>query len=159
MAHITIISVGTLKEDYLRDALSEYKKRLSQFARVEDVVIKEERITDENSPAQIKNALNTEGVKILGAVPRGAYRIALCVEGVQYSSEQLAEIIGKAQDAQGKIAFIIGSSHGLSDEVKAAADLKLSFSKLTFPHQLMKVVLTEAIYRSFTIISGKKYHK
>ena len=159
MANVYIVSVGTIKEDYLKSALSEYKKRISQFARIEEISIKEEKITDEESSSQIKKALGAEGGKILEAIPRGAYKIALCVEGSVYNSQGLAEIIGSACDTHGKIAFIIGSSHGLSDEVKAASDLRLSFSKLTFPHQLMRVILAEAIYRSFTIINHKRYHK
>lgn len=159
MANVTIISVGTIKEDYLRSALDEYKKRISQFAKIEEISIKEEKIADEDSSAQIKKALVTEGEKITAAIPQGSFKIALCIEGAAYSSEELAKVIDRACDTHGKIAFIIGSSHGLSPEVKAACDLKLSFSKMTFPHQLMRVILTEAIYRSFTIIKGKRYHK
>ena len=159
MATVTIISVGTIKESYLKDALSEYKKRISQFARLEEAEIREERIFSEDNHAEIKKALLSEGERILAAVPKGAYKIALCIEGTQHTSEELAGIIDGAASQNGKIAFIIGSSHGLSPEVKAACDMKLSFSRLTFPHQLMRVVLAEAIYRSFTIIAGKKYHK
>lgn len=159
MANITIISVGTLKEDYLRDAVAEYRKRLSQYARVDEINIKEEKIADEEDGSQIKRALALEGEKILAAVPKGAAKIAMCVEGKQYDSPALASIIGKMCDEKGKIALIIGSSHGLDDEVKRAADLKLSISQLTFPHQLMRVVLLEALYRSFTILAGKRYHK
>ena len=159
MANITIISVGTLKEDYLKDAVAEYKKRLSQYARVEEINIKEEKIADEDDSSQVKRALEAEGEKILAAIPKGAGKIALCVEGKQYDSPALASLIGKMADESGKIAFIIGSSHGLCDSVKRAADVRLSVSALTFPHQLMRVVLLEALYRSFTILAGKKYHK
>lgn len=159
MANITIISVGTLKEDYLRDAVAEYKKRLSQYARVEEINIKEEKIADEDDSSQVKRALEAEGEKILAAIPKGAGKIALCVEGKQYDSPALASLIGKMADESGKIALIIGSSHGLCDSVKRAADVRISVSALTFPHQLMRVVLLEALYRSFTILAGKKYHK
>ncbi len=159
MANVSIISVGTIKEDYLKSALTEYKKRISQYARVDEISIKEEKISDEENPTQIKKALEAEGEKIISAIPEGAYKISLCIEGRSYSSEELAKIIGDACDTKGKIAFIIGSSHGLSSAVKDACDLRLSFSKLTFPHQLMRVILCEAIYRSFTIINHKKYHK
>ena len=159
MANITIISVGTLKEDYLKDAVAEYKKRLSQYARVDEINIKEEKIADEDDSSQVKRALEAEGEKILAAIPKGAGKIALCVEGKQYDSPALASLIGKMADESGKIALIIGSSHGLSDVVKRAADVRLSVSALTFPHQLMRVVLLEALYRSFTILAGKKYHK
>ena len=159
MASVTVISVGTLKEQYQRDAVREYKKRLSQLAAVEEIELKEERIHSEDDGAEIRRALDAEGERILAAVPKGASLIALCIEGKQYSSEELAALIGERVDATGKIAFVIGSSHGLCDRVKRAADLKLSFSRLTFPHQLVKPLLFEVIYRSFSILSGKRYHK
>jgi len=159
MSQITIITVGTLKEKYLTEAVAEYEKRLSQYARVENVNIREERITDEDDAAEIRRALDAEGDKILAAIPKGAARIALCVEGRQLDSPALATLIGRYNDERGKIALIIGSSHGLSDKVKRAADARISFSAMTFPHQLMRVILAEALYRSFTILAGKKYHK
>ena len=159
MMQLTIITVGTLKEDYLKEAVSEYKKRLSQYARVEEINIKEERIANEDDKAEIRAALDAEAEKILAAVPKGAAKIALCVEGKQYDSPALAQLIGKMADESGKITLIIGSSHGLADKVKRECDVRLSVSALTFPHQLMRVVLYEALYRSFTILSGKKYHK
>ena len=159
MIQLTLISVGTLKEAYLKDAVAEYKKRLSQYARVEEVNIKEETIKNEDDSAEIKRALDSEAEKIIAAMPKDAYKIALCVEGKQFTSPELASIISDAADSTGKIALVIGSSHGLSEKVKSECKLRLSVSKLTFPHQLMRVVLTEALYRSFTIIAGKKYHK
>ena len=156
---VTIVTVGSLKESYLKDAVSEYKKRIMQYAKLDEVEIKEERIANEDDRAEIARALDSEAEKILAAIPKDAYKIALCVEGKQYSSEELAAIVGSAEDRSGRMALVIGSSHGLSDKVKSAADLRLSFSKLTFPHQLMRVNLYEAIYRSFTILRGKKYHK
>lgn len=158
-AIITLITVGTLKEDYLKDAVSEYQKRLSQYARVENVNLKEERIANENDARSIERALDAEADRILAAIPDGAMRIALCVEGKEYSSEELSSLIRRGVDGGGKIALIIGSSHGLSERVKRACDVRLSVSKMTFPHQLMRVILLEALYRSFTIIAGKKYHK
>ncbi len=159
MAQIKIISVGTLKENYLREAICEYKKRIMQFSDVEEINIKEEKINDENNRAEIISALEKEAEKIIKAAPRDSVRIALCVEGRELSSEDFATLISSAIDKSGKISFIIGSSHGLSESVKRDADFKLSFSKMTFPHQLMRVILTEAVYRAFTIINGKKYHK
>ena len=159
MANLTIISVGSLKEDYLREAVSEYKKRLSQYARVDEVNIKEERISNEDDRSEIAKALDLEADKIIAAIPKGAQKIALCVEGRQYDSPELAKIIGGMADKSGKIALIIGSSHGLSERVKRECELRLSVSKLTFPHQLMRVVLFETLYRSFTILAEKKYHK
>ena len=156
---LQIITVGTLKEGYLREAVAEYKKRLSQYARVEEIELKEERINDEDNRAEIEAALSREADKILAAIPKDSLKIALCVEGKQYTSEELAKLIGEGNDRGGKITFIIGSSYGLSERVKRECDVRLSFSKLTFPHQLMKVVLFEAIYRSFTILAGKRYHK
>ena len=159
MANLTIITVGTLKEGYLKEAVAEYKKRLSQYARVDEIELKEEKIQDEDNPTEIQRALDAEAEKILAAIPKGAGKIALCVEGKQYDSPTLARLIGKMADESGKIALIIGSSHGLSEQVKRECDVRLSFSALTFPHQLMKVILFEALYRSFTILAGKKYHK
>lgn len=156
---VTVITVGSLKESYLREAVAEYKKRISQYARVDEVDIAEVRISNEDDNREIERALDTEAAKILSAIPQGAYTIALCVEGKELSSEGLAEVVGRCEDETGKLALIIGSSHGLSPRVKAAASLRLSFSRLTFPHQLIRVNLYEAIYRSFTIIHNKRYHK
>ncbi len=156
---VTVITVGTLKESYLKEAVGEYKKRLSQYARVDEVDIKEVRISNEDDAREVERALDEEATRILAAIPEGSYTVALCVEGKQYISEELAKIVGDAEDRCGKLALVIGSSHGLAPKVKAAADLKLSFSRLTFPHQLIRVNLYEAIYRSFTILRGKKYHK
>ena len=159
MAQITVITVGTLKEKYLSEAVGEYKKRLSQFARVDEVNIKEERIRDEDDESEINRALSLEGEKIIAQLPKDATRIALCVEGAQYDSVELSSLIGKALDRGGKIALVIGSSHGLSESVKRECQVRLSVSKMTLPHQLMRVVLMEALYRSFTILAGKRYHK
>ena len=159
MSQITVITVGTLKEKYLTEAVGEYVKRLSQYARVEQISIKEERICNEDDDSEIARALDAEGDKILSAVPKGAALIALCVEGKKMDSTALASLIGRYNDEGGKIALVIGSSHGLADKVKRAASTRLSVSDLTFPHQLMRVILLEALYRSFTILAGKKYHK
>jgi 23S rRNA (pseudouridine1915-N3)-methyltransferase len=158
MVQLTIISVGALASHF-KDSVAEYEKRLSQFCTVNDINIKECRIADEDDKTQIENALSLEGDKILAKIPQGAYKIALCVEGASPDSVKLAEIIGRASDERGKICLIIGSSHGLCDKVKNACDYRLSVSKLTFPHQLMRVILSEALYRSFAIINNKRYHK
>ncbi len=159
MTKLTVISVGTLKESYLTEALAEYEKRLSAFCRVENINLREERIKNEDNPAEVRAALSAEGERILSAIPAGAYTVALCIEGRELDSPGLARLIGDAVDRGGKLAFVIGSSHGLDPRVKAAADLRLSFSRLTFPHQLMRVILSEAVYRAFTILYGKSYHK
>ncbi len=156
---ITLITVGTLKETYLQTALGEYVKRISAYATFREVNIPEVRIADEDDPKKIGAALKVEGERILAAMPVDAHRIALCVEGKQYTSEELAKLVGAANDTCGKLVFVIGSSHGLDPAVKAACDTRLSVSKMTFPHQLMRVILAEGIYRSLTILAGKKYHK
>lgn len=159
MVLLTLITVGTLKENYLKEAVLEYKKRLMQYARVDEINIKEEAIRNEDDRAEIERALSSEGEKIIASIPKDSAVIALCVEGKELDSVALAEKISEFQNEKGKITLIIGSSHGLASTVKARADFKLSVSKLTFPHQLMRPILFEAIYRSFTIIAGKRYHK
>ena len=145
MQKINIICVGKIKESFYRLAVDEYLKRLSRFAKVEIREIPEG-----------KN-LNEEAEGILKA-SKGKV-IALCIEGTKYSSEKLAECVKQFTDRGEEASFIIGSSYGLSDKVKDAADLKLSFSDMTFPHQLMRVILVEQLYRAFMINGGGEYHK
>ena len=159
MAQITLITVGSLKEAYLREGVDEYKKRISQYARIEEINIKEQQIKNESDASEIKRALDAEAEKILSAIPKDSFIISLCVEGQEYDSVSLAKFIEQAINQKGRITLIIGSSHGLSETVKKESHARLSFSKLTFPHQLIRVLLLEAVYRSFTIISGKRYHK
>lgn len=159
MLNVKIITVGSLKESYLKDAVAEYTKRLGGFCSPEVVELKEYRLPDSPSEAQIKQGIEDEGRRILAAIPPRANLVALCVEGKQLSSEQLAEYIDGAAATSGCLCFVIGGSYGLSDAVKSAAALRLSFSKLTFPHQLMRVILLEAVYRGFNIIKGTRYHK
>ena len=156
---ITFITIGKLQEKYLIDAVAEYKKRLTAYAKIDDVELKETKIINEDNQTEIANALSDEGDKILSRIPDGAYVVALCVEGKVIDSMELARIVKSAQDNTGKICFIIGSSYGLADKVKQRADFKLSLSKLTYPHQLARVMLYESVYRSMTIITGKRYHK
>ena len=158
MVKCTFITLGALKEDHTVRAVEEYKKRLSAFAEVTEINLKDEKLLTE-SPAEVSTALEAEAERILARIPEGAYTVALCVEGKAYSSEEFAAIIGEARDTSGKLCFIIGSSYGLSDRVKRRADARISFSKMTFPHGLMRVILAEQVYRAFTILSGKKYHK
>ena len=159
MATIKFITVGTLKEDYLRDAVKEYEKRLSGFCRVEQINLKEAKLPNDPSDGDIKKALAEEAKAILAAMPDRSYKIAMCVEGKQFSSEELASKIESAFSASSELCFVIGSSHGLDDSVKNAADLRLSVSKMTFPHQLMRILLLEGVYRCMNIIKGTKYHK
>ena len=159
MLKVKLITVGTLKEDYLRAAAAEYEKRLGAFCRFEQVQLKEERVSDSPSQNEIKAVLERESVKIIEQIPSSAFCVALCVEGKQLSSEELAQRIEDISMDKSEICFVIGSSYGLSDAVKQRADMRLSVSKLTFPHQLMRVILLEAIYRAFNIQRGTKYHK
>ncbi len=159
MTELTLITVGTLKEGYLREAVAEYEKRLSGLCRLQAVSLKEEKIPDEENPSAVSTALEREGARILSSVPEGAYTVAMCVEGKTMDSPSLARHLSEGAGRSGKLCFIIGSSHGLSQTVKKRADLRLSVSPLTFPHQLMRVMLAEILYRSFSIIAGKKYHK
>ena len=159
MISVTVITVGNLKEAYWRDAVAEYEKRLGAFCKTNLVQLKEYKLPENPSDAEIATALTEEGRRILAAIPQRAYRIALCVEGVQFSSEELARRIDRACADGGSLCLIIGSSHGIAPEVKASCDLRLSVSKLTFPHQMMRVLLLEVLYRSFSILRGTKYHK
>lgn len=159
MLGLTIITVGTLKESYLRDAAAEYEKRLGAFCRLSSVNLKEEKLPDSPSESQIETALRKEGERILAQMPKKSYRIALCVEGKQLSSEELADKLGQIGSTHGEVCLVIGSSHGLDPSVKNACDMRLSVSKLTFPHQLMRVILLEAVYRGFNILKGTHYHK
>ena len=158
MVQLTVITIGALSSHF-KESVSEYEKRLFQFCTVNNVNIKESKIADEDDRTQIENALSEEADRIISKIPVGAYKIALCVEGEMPDSIKLSEIIRKASDTSGKICLIIGSSHGLHDKVKQKCDYRLSVSRLTFPHQLMRVILLEALYRSFSIIANKKYHK
>lgn len=159
MAQIKLITVGSLKENYLKEAVAEYEKRLSAFCKFEEINIKEAKLQNNPGQGDIERALSEEGKAILSAMPERSYKIILCIEGKQFSSEELAEKLDHAFLKSGEICLVIGSSHGISEEVKNAGDLKLSISKLTFPHQLMRPILLEAIYRSFNILKGTKYHK
>ena len=156
---VRFITVGNLKESYLREAAAEYKKRLSGLCRVEEIELKEVRLPDDPSEAEIKKALAEEAKVILAAIPPRSYPIALCVEGKQMSSPDLSRKLESVTAECGTLCFIIGSSHGLAPEVKAAAKLRLSVSELTFPHQLMRVILYEAVYRCYQIAKGSRYHK
>ena len=159
MIPLTLITVGTLKESYLREAVAEYEKRLSAYCRVDTVQLKEHRLPENPSESEIRTALAEEGRRILAAIPPRAYSIALCVEGRQMSSPALARHLESALQNGAPLCLVIGSSHGLSEEVKAACRFRLSVSELTFPHQLMRVLLLEILYRSFSILHGSRYHK
>lgn len=159
MLNIRFLTTGSLKESYWRDALNEYSKRLGGLCRFTCTEFKEVRLSDNPSQAEIDAALETEGERILAEFSPRAYKIALCVEGKQLSSEELAAKLEQVSAVSSDIILVIGSSYGLSPRVKQACDLRLSVSKLTFPHQLMRVLLAEAVYRALNIVKGTKYHK
>jgi 23S rRNA (pseudouridine1915-N3)-methyltransferase len=159
MISVKFITLGTLKESYLREAAAEYGKRLGAFCRFELIELKEERLPDNPSRAEIENALAREAAAIEKHISPKAYRIAMCVEGKQQSSEELATTLEEISSRHSEICFIIGSSFGLDESVKRSAHLRLSVSKLTFPHQLMRVILAEQLYRAMNILDGGKYHK
>lgn len=161
MIAVNLITIGKLKENYLRDAVSEYSKRLSGFCKLNIIELPESRLSDKPGEKEIQNALANEAKLIENYInKKSTYNISMCIEGKQLSSEELSS---KIQDiginGKSTINFIIGSSFGISPEIKSACDLKLSMSKMTFPHQLARILLLEQIYRAFQISSGGKYHK
>lgn len=157
---ITLIAVGKIKEKFYTEAIGEYAKRLGWYCRLEIVQVPDEKTPDKASEAEELQIKRREGERILAQIKDGSYVIALAIEGKMMDSEELARKINQLGiGGQSQITFIIGGSLGLSDEVLGRADFLLSFSKMTFPHQLMRVVLLEQVYRSYRIISGEPYHK
>ena len=160
MLTVNIICVGNLKEQYWRDACAEYSKRLSGFCRFSVIEISESRLPKSCSEADITRVIQTEGERILEKIPSGSFVAAMCIEGKELSSPELAEKLAKiAVGGKSRVDFLIGGSYGLSDAVKRRADLRLSMSPMTFPHQLARVMLCEQIYRAFSINADTKYHK
>ncbi len=157
---ITIISVGKIKEKFFTEAMKEYTKRLNKFCKLNEEIIPDERADENYSEAEIEQVKIKEGQKILNKIPKNSYIIVLDINGVMLSSEELSKKINTLGiEGTSDITFIIGGSNGLSEEVIKSANFDLSFSKMTFPHQLFKVILLEQIYRAFKIISGESYHK
>lgn len=157
---VKLITVGKLKEKYLKDGISEYVKRLGRFTKFESIELPDEKTPDNASESENKLILEKEGRRILSKVGDRDYVIALAIEGKQFPSEQFAKEIEQATlKAHSEITFIIGGSLGLSLEVKKRANQLMSFGLLTFPHQLMRLVLVEQIYRAFMIQQGSPYHK
>lgn len=154
-----IITVGALKEPAHRELVAEYTKRLSGVSKIIRTELSPAKLPSDPSPAEIGAALAAEGKLILRAIPRGAHKIALCVEGRRFDSPAFAEYLDRAAGSASELAFIIGSSYGLDETVKSACDLRLSVSDFTFPHGMMQPILYEIIYRSCSIIGGGKYHK
>ncbi len=158
--NITVIALGKLKEKYLKDAISEYSKRISAYGKLDIIELTPVKLSDSPSQTEIDNALKKEAEEIKKKIPNGSYVFSLCVEGKQKSSEELAKTIQDVTlNGKSNIVFIIGSSFGLSPEIKKLSDSRLSFSPMTFPHQLMRVMLLEQIYRAFQINTNGKYHK
>ena len=159
MIKITLIAMGKLKENFLREAAAEYKKRLSRYCSLEVVEIDPVKLSEKPSLQEVNTALEKEAGLILKKIPQNSEVITLCVEGKEFSSEDFAQKIN-TNTANGKnITFIIGSSYGLSESIKKLSSIKLSISKMTFPHQLFRVMLLEQIYRGFRIINNEPYHK
>lgn len=159
MIKITLIALGRLKEKYLRDATLEYEKRLSRYCDLDIIEIEPLKIGDKPSPAEIEAALLKEAEQILKKIPKNSDVYTLCVEGKQLSSEDFSKNISEMSRQGRGITFIIGSSYGLSERVKAMSKVRLSVSKMTFPHQLFRVMLLEQLYRAFKINEGSAYHK
>ncbi|MED3551801.1 23S rRNA (pseudouridine(1915)-N(3))-methyltransferase RlmH [Cytobacillus praedii] len=158
--NISIITVGKLKEKYLKQGIDEYLKRLSAYAKIEIIEVPDEKAPEELSETEMLQVKQKEGERILSKIHPDAHVIALAIEGKMKTSEELADGLDKlATYGKSKVTFVIGGSLGLSSEVLQRASEKLSFSKMTFPHQLMRLILVEQVYRAFRILRGEPYHK
>ncbi len=158
--NIQIISVGKLKEKYLKQGIAEYVKRLGPYAKVEIIEVPDEKAPEQLSETEMQQVKEAEGNRILSKIGQDVHVVALAIQGKQQTSEQLAKNLDQlATYGKSKVAFVIGGSLGLSDEVLKRSNEQLSFSKMTFPHQLMRLVLVEQIYRAFKINRGEPYHK
>ncbi len=160
MTTVNLIYVGNIRENYLLAAAAEYEKRLSVYCRLVCTELKEEKLPDEPSQAQIDAAIKKEGERILAVLPQKSKKIALCVEGKQISSEEFSSLLKTAENSGfSQISFIIGGAFGLSEEVKKVCDFRLSLSKMTFTHRMARILLLEQIYRAENIAAGGKFHK
>ena len=159
MVNLTLICIGKLKEQYLRDASKEYEKRLSPY-KINIIELAEEKIGSNPSQKEIANVIEAEGKRITEKIPKGAAVYAMCIEGKQRSSEELSEELDSlALSGINTAVFVIGGSYGLSDEVKKLSVSRISMSRMTFPHQLARIMLLEQLYRATQISQGTKYHK
>lgn len=161
MINVTLITMGKVQKGFLTDGCNEYIKRLRTMCDFKLVEIEDEPLPEKNlNQTLIDKALEKESGKIISAIPKQGYVIAMCIEGKQLASQDFAKLFNqKAVEGYSSICLIIGSSHGLSEKVKARRDLRMSFSKMTFPHQLFRLMALEQIYRAFSINAGTKYHK
>ena len=158
--NITVLCVGKIKEAYLRDGIGEYAKRLSRYAKLTVTELADEKTPENASGAENLKIINTEGDRILAKIKDSDYVCALAINGKMYSSEEFSDYLSKVQIAsKGNLVFVIGGSLGLSEAVLARADDKISFSKMTFPHQLMRMILLEQVYRGYRIMNHEPYHK
>ena len=159
MIKVTVIATGRLKEKFFTDAAEEYTKRLSKYCELNIIEINEKQPVSAPSQKEIEIQLKKEAQLIALKIPKNSAVIPLCIEGKELSSEDFAEKISDLENSGKNICFIIGGSWGMSEEIKKLADFKLSFSRMTFPHKLFRVMLLEQIYRAFKINEGSKYHK
>ena len=160
MIKIKIICIGTLKERFFKDAFNEYQKRLSAFCKFELIELDEYKIKSCPSETEIEKCLEQEGLKIFTKIPDSSYVIAMCIEGTELTSQKFAKHIENiAANQTSCICFIIGSSYGLAKNIKKRADFLMSMSAMTFPHQLMQMILLEQIYRGYRILNHEPYHK
>lgn len=157
--NVKVITIGNIKENFIKDGINEFKKRIKPYASLEEIELKETLITDESS-SNIEKALDDEADKILSKINNRDYVIVLDINGKQYDSVDFSKKLEELKnDGYNDFAYVIGSSYGLSKKIKNRADLKLSFSKFTFPHQLMRLILFEQIYRWIKISKNEPYHK
>ena len=157
---IKVVTVGKLKEKYLKDGIAEYTKRISRFAKLEMIELTDEKTPDKASELENQKILETEGARILSKVRERDFVVVLAIEGKTFSSEDFSKQLEQASiKGYSTLTFIIGGSLGLAPVVKNRANLSVSFGRLTLPHQLMRLVLVEQIYRAFTIQQGSPYHK
>lgn len=157
---ITILCVGKIKESFYRDAIGEYNKRLSKYCRLEIIEVADEKTSDKASAALEEQIKEKEAVRLLTRLDENAYVYTLEIKGKRYTSEEFAKAINQAGiSGRSHITFIIGGSLGLHEKVLKRSDQAISFSDMTFPHQLMRVILCEQLYRAYRIISGEPYHK
>ena len=160
MMNVHLIVLGKLKEKYMKDFVAEYEKRLSAYCKLTVTELEPVKLSDNPSQSEIDNALNKETQMITAKIPKNSYVFSMCIEGKQMSSEELSQKLEDiALSGKSSVVFVIGSSFGLSDDIKQMSDFKFSMSKMTFPHKLARIMLTEQIYRGFSISNNGKYHK
>lgn len=160
MLAVRLICVGKMREKFYIEAFSEYAKRLQAYCKLDLIELTEQRLGDNPSQKEITSALGREAAEIMKNIPPDAYLVAMCVEGKQMKSEDMAKLVSERESSgKPKLCFVVGGSFGLDESVKRRADMRLSMSEMTFPHHLARVMLAEQIYRAFKINEGSRYHK